>query len=92
VDVQECALSDQPGTASFVYVRTAPAYSGLRPRDYDHADVKTEEIQLRTETLDRLIPVTRPIEFIKIDVEGGEYHVIRGRPRGYSALQTCHRF
>jgi hypothetical protein len=38
-------------------------------------------IQVQTDTLDNIIPHHVPVQFIKIDVEGGEMHVLEGAER-----------
>ena len=72
------ALSEQPGETSFNYVRNAPAYSGIRKRKYDVAVPDVEELHVQVESLDHLIPAAEKIDFIKIDVEGGEFNVLKG--------------
>lgn len=70
------ALSDKEGTADFQYVRNAPAYSGLRKRDYQiNPDI--EVIQVKLKTLDDLLR-DQVVHFIKIDVEGAEFDVLKG--------------
>jgi len=73
------ALSDKDGQSSFQYVKNAPAYSGIKRRKYD--DVKNpdiEEIIVELKMLDHIIPADIKIDFIKIDVEGGEFAVLKG--------------
>jgi FkbM family methyltransferase len=76
--IYDCALSDTKGTASFQYVVSNPQYSGFRQRTYDRKSEKIQEISVKTELLDRLIPINIPIHFIKVDVEGAELQVFRG--------------
>lgn len=76
--VYPIALSDQPGKTVFNYVKNAPAYSGLRKRKYDVANPDVEVLNVQVETLDRLVPKDTQIDFIKIDVEGGEFGVLKG--------------
>lgn len=78
VDIRQVALSDAPGTSTFQYVVNAPAYSGLRPRGYDRPDPVIEELTVQVETLDRIVPLEMRPAFIKIDIEGGEFHAMRG--------------
>ncbi|RMF31933.1 MAG: FkbM family methyltransferase [Bacteroidetes bacterium] len=77
----EIALSDTPGQSTFNYVLTNPSYSGLRRRRYDHQNERDTTITVRTELLDKLLPEELPIRFVKIDVEGAEYQVLRGARR-----------
>ncbi|SDL27965.1 methyltransferase, FkbM family [Catalinimonas alkaloidigena] len=72
------ALADQAGTSSFQFVKNAPAYSGIRRRHYAVAQPDIEEIEVEIATLDDLIPADVPIHFMKIDVEGGEFAVLKG--------------
>lgn len=72
------ALSYRSGTASFQLVKNAPAYSGIQKRKYDIKNPEIEEIKVELKTLDELIPVDEKMHFIKIDVEGGEFGVLKG--------------
>jgi FkbM family methyltransferase len=86
VRVNRLALSDSAAASTpFQYVVTNPAYSGLRRRRYDRAHERVEEIVVRTARLDDLVPPEVPVRFIKIDVEGGEFQVLKG------ALETVRR-
>jgi len=72
------ALSDAPGNTTFNYVRNAPAYSGIKKRAYAVEVPDIVELNVRVETLDHIIPSGTKIDFIKIDVEGGEFGVMKG--------------
>jgi len=72
------ALSDAEGTANFNVVSNYPAYSGLKIRDYPSKDANTCQIEVLTDKLDNIIPQNIKIDFIKIDVEGAEYLVLKG--------------
>lgn len=76
--ILDIALSDNKGTASFNYVVSNPSYSGLRKRTYDRAEEKDTLITVRTERLDDVLPENFRVDFIKIDVEGGELLVMKG--------------
>ena len=82
------ALSDSDGgIVEFNLVKNAPAYSGLRKRNYDDLDcVEIEKISVEKRELDKVVPDT-PIDLIKIDIEGGDYHALRG---ARNILQTHH--
>jgi len=73
-----CALSDATGSTSFQHVTSNPAYSGLRQRRYDRPNEQIQEIFVKTELLDDLIPSDVPIRYIKVDVEGAELQVFLG--------------
>lgn len=72
------ALSDTNGESTFQLVRNAPAYSGIKIRRYDIKNPIIEEIKVELKTLDNIISLDEKIHFIKIDVEGGEFGVIKG--------------
>ncbi len=72
------ALSDEPGETSFQFVKNAPAYSGIKQRAYAVEKPDIEEIKVKLELLDNIIPESTKIDFIKIDVEGAEYGVLKG--------------
>jgi hypothetical protein len=72
------ALSNVSGEASFNHVTSNPAYSGLQKRAYNNAHEAIEVITVRTEPLDTLLPSNIHITIMKIDVEGGELHVLKG--------------
>lgn len=75
------ALSDANGTTSFNYVISNPAYSGIIKRKYDREHETDMPIEVEKRKLDDLIPEGTPVHFIKIDVEGGEYQVLKGAER-----------
>ena len=71
------ALGEKSGETVFHYVISNPTYSGLRQRKYKGAET-IKKINVQVRTLDELIPPELPIRLIKIDVEGGEYDVMKG--------------
>jgi FkbM family methyltransferase len=78
VSIFPYALSVNPGTGGFKYVKNAPAYSGLKKRKYNIKNPEIEVVEVDIMRLDDIIPDTLPIHFIKIDVEGGEFDVLKG--------------
>ncbi|MAE08657.1 MAG: methyltransferase FkbM [Bacteroidetes bacterium] len=72
------ALSDKDGFSTFHHVKNAPAYSGIKKRKYDIDKPEIEEIKVELKKLDDIIPSDLKIDFIKIDVEGGEFGVLKG--------------
>lgn len=78
VTVHHAAVSDRAGTASFCFVENAPAWSGLRRRDYDIASPAIKEIDVPLARIDDLVPQDQQIDLVKIDIEGGEYHALLG--------------
>ena len=76
--IHNLALSDQTGVITFNYVVDAPAYSGIKKRDYDGKNPKVEVIEVTTDTLDHVLPADYHVDLIKIDVEGAEFKVLKG--------------
>jgi FkbM family methyltransferase len=79
------ALFDTKGMTSFKYVVNAPAYSGIKERKYDFSNPEISNLTVETDLLDNLIPGNVLVDFIKIDVEGAEFPVLKG------ALKTIRR-
>jgi len=78
VSVLNIALSDVQGDATFHHVTSNPSYSGLRPRRYIGGIETVEQITVKTAPLDAILPKNFQVDFIKIDVEGGELQVLQG--------------
>ncbi len=76
--ISPIALSDKKGQVTFNYVLTNPAYSGLQKRQYDKPDEKDTLIEVQTDLLDAVISADKKVDFLKIDVEGGEFGVLNG--------------
>ena len=72
------ALSNSNGKTTFQLVKNAPAYSGIIKRRYDIPNPEIEEIQVELKSIDEIIPLNQKIDLIKIDVEGGEFGVLKG--------------
>ncbi len=72
------ALSDVNGQSTFQFVKNAPAYSGIKKRQYAVEKPDIEEIRVELKTLDELLDPSMKIDFMKIDVEGGEFGVLKG--------------
>ena len=75
------ALADKCGKTTFQFVKNAPAYSGLKKRKYAIENPQIEEIEVEIYTLDSIVPENTKIDFIKIDVEGAEFGVLKGAKR-----------
>jgi FkbM family methyltransferase len=78
VRVHEEAVSERSGQAEFQHVENDPGYSGLRRRIYDRPDPQIVTIQVKVVALDSVFHADEQIAFIKIDIEGGEYHALKG--------------
>lgn len=76
-DIYPYALGSESGQTTFQHVVSNPTYSGLRQRQYKGAE-DIHEIHVEVRRLDDVIPHSLPVTLIKIDVEGGEYDVLRG--------------
>jgi FkbM family methyltransferase len=72
------ALGEKTGDTNFQYVVNAPAYSGILKRKYALENPGISEITVPMTTLDSIIPEHEKIDLIKIDVEGGEFGVLKG--------------
>ncbi|MFA5574556.1 MAG: FkbM family methyltransferase [Brumimicrobium sp.] len=78
VTVYPYALSNISGKTTFNFVKNAPAYSGIRKRKYDVKNPDIKEIEVEVKKMDEIVAINQRIDFIKIDVEGGEYGVLVG--------------
>lgn len=78
VRIYPYALSDTSGKSEFQWVKNAPAYSGLKKRQYKVRQADIETIEVETRRLDGFKNPEKSIRFIKIDVEGAELLVLNG--------------
>jgi FkbM family methyltransferase len=76
--VEQIALADYSGTAQFRFLPDAAAYSSLLRRPEVENGQEVRELRVEVRTLDELIPADVNIDFVKVDVEGGEAAVFRG--------------
>ena len=77
VEICEVALSNEPGSATFVVNESSPGESGLLDRHEADQGHQTRELTVTVERLDDW-ELSGPVRFVKIDVEGGELDVLRG--------------
>ena len=80
------ALADESGRTLFHFVRNAPAYSGLKRRQYKVHSPAVSQIDVDVRRLDDVIPQELHTDFIKIDVEGAEFQVLKG---GKNLIKRC---
>ena len=78
IDLHGVGLSDHQGKATFFFAPEAPGLSGLSKRPGVVTGPFTE-FEVRLLPLDEICRTTaRPIRFMKVDIEGGEFHALRG--------------
>lgn len=77
VILYDCALSNYRGEAEFINAVDAPWFSGLKTRVYT-VPTALEKIPVQVHTFDALFYGQPHLEYIKIDAEGGEYHILLG--------------
>jgi FkbM family methyltransferase len=75
VEVFQTALGDVEGTVEFFYSKRRSGYSGLRAHD---PVGPIEKLSVPCRRLDDIVHAERTVGFLKVDVEGGEYAVLRG--------------
>lgn len=78
VRIHQAALSREAGRQQFRHVRSSPGYSGLRERIYDFSDPNIELIDVEVLTFDSFIDALPRINYVKIDIEGGEIDCLEG--------------
>lgn len=78
VKFHRLALSDKKGVIKFNYVISNPSYSGIKKRKYDRENELDTLIKVETDKLDSVLGTRHEVDFVKIDVEGAEYAVLKG--------------
>ena len=76
-EVKNFGLSDRRAKSEFHHVTTNSAYSGIKRRTYPKKE-KVETIEIELDTLDNQLNKHDRVDLIKIDVEGGEFDVLKG--------------
>jgi FkbM family methyltransferase len=77
VEVMECALGEQEGSADLYTVPANSVLNSLRPPD---TELPSSRAEVRVRRLDDVLSGMRigGVDFIKMDVEGGELAVLKG--------------
>jgi FkbM family methyltransferase len=91
VELSPFALADYSGKSQFVVAVDLPSFSGLRKRIYD-SPTRLETIEVEVRRLDDLLSKVKQLKFIKVDAEGGEYHVLCGARRSLEKLRPVISF
>jgi FkbM family methyltransferase len=83
INVVAQALSDRVGETSFVVVQADDGWSGIRERKGLTTAMRRSVVLQRVPctTLDHCVAQLasgRPVRFIKLDLEGGEFHALKG--------------
>jgi FkbM family methyltransferase len=81
--IQEVALGDRVGKATFYLDRQQSGFSGLQIHRKEKVEHETFEVNC--DRLDNVLAPDYRIDFIKLDVEGGELPVLRGATNTLSA-------
>ena len=77
LSVHPYALGDFSGDSEFVVAKDLLEYSGLRERNYD-TPTRLEKMPVQVRRIDDLFLDLPALRYIKMDVEGGEYHALQG--------------
>lgn len=78
VAIYPYALAASAGKSDFKFVKNAPAYSGIKERDYAVKNPKIQTLTVDLRRMDEVLTQNTKIDLIKIDVEGAEYGVLQG--------------
>lgn len=76
VEIAGCAVGEKSGHTKFFRNVTQSGFSGMNV--HGSSLDEHEQLDVCCRTLDELVPTNRQIDFIKIDVEGGELSVLKG--------------
>lgn len=81
VSLRRAAVAAESGKATFVVALDRPEESGLKERAFYNGNTRTVRISVDVVTLDEVLSGDADIRFVKIDVEGAEWGVLRGAER-----------
>jgi FkbM family methyltransferase len=79
--ITAAALSRTPGTSTFKFARNAPQESGLKERIYNRPNPDVVDISVTVDMLDAYAERFDKIDYIKMDIEGGEMDALAGATR-----------
>lgn len=80
VEILDYALGDYEGESEFIVAVDAPWFSGLQKRVYDNPTA-LKKIPIQVRTIDGLFLDLPSLRYIKVDAEGGEFHIFKGATR-----------
>lgn len=78
VSIEELAFSNTVKEAEYVFVKNAPEESGLQERIYNIPDPIIEKLKVSVSTVDTRFPDLTGVDYVKIDIEGGEIDCLSG--------------
>jgi FkbM family methyltransferase len=79
VSLHNVALADYKGESDFVFATGTPSESGLRARVFNAPDqARPRRIRVRVERLDDYTRDLPRLDFLKVDIEGGEIECLDG--------------
>jgi FkbM family methyltransferase len=82
------ALAKTAGRAEFTFAQGTPEESGLKQRIFNHpGKAKPEVIEVQVETLDSYCKNLSSLNFVKIDIEGGEIGCLQGAEQTLARLR-----
>jgi FkbM family methyltransferase len=92
IQLRKEALARAAGRCSFFVVNNMPELSGLRSRNFVGFVPGYTEISVNAVTIDSVIetfPDCRPISFVKLDLEGGEFRALQGAEKTLRTHGPC---
>ena len=91
VSVNQMALSNTEGETTFMVAEDAPGYSGILQRQYD-VPTRVSEINVLLGRLDTFASSLDRLDYLKIDAEGAEWHILQGGMSTLARLQPVITF
>lgn len=79
LEVHNVALSDYEGKSEFVFAEGTPGESGLKERRFNCPEfARPRKIEVEVRRLDDCVGSLSRLDYMKIDIEGGEVDCIKG--------------